>query len=246
MRIFLVRHAESEGNVNKKVHLEKADHAIDISDLGVEQAALAGAALQKHLLELKVDRVRLWMSPYQRTRITAGTILPFLNDPGHPWEIDCRENIMLCEQQFGLFDGIPDDELPIKYPNEYAHYKKQEEFGGRFWAPMPLGESRFDVATRIHQSFGTFHRDRDKHGIENIIVICHGVTLRAFVMMWLHHPYEWFDKEPNPVNCSIRMVEDGVDKGYVHPGGPVDAGLPGIKATLSLTSTAVGRYGGPF
>ena len=49
---------------------------------------------------------------------------------------------------------------------------------------MPLGESRFDVAIRVHEAFGTFHRDAERNGVRNIIIICHGVTLRAFVMMW--------------------------------------------------------------
>jgi broad specificity phosphatase PhoE len=132
----------------------------------------------------------------------------------HP--TDVREHINLCEQQFGLFDGIPDEELPAHFPEEYAHYAKSEEHEGRFWARMPLGESRFDVAVRIHEAFGTFHRDADRHGIKDIIVICHGVSLRAFVMQWLHLTPEWFDAEPNPGNCWIRLIEDGEDREYIY------------------------------
>jgi broad specificity phosphatase PhoE len=83
---------------------------------------------------------------------------------------------------------------------------------------MPLGESRFDVATRVHQAFGTFQRDAEKHGIVNIIVVCHGVTLRAFVMMWCHLTPEWFEAEPNPKNCAIRLIDGSEDKGYIFPG----------------------------
>ena len=131
---------------------------------------------------------------------------------------DRREHILLAEQQFGLFDGIPTEDLPLRYPDEAAHYQKNMDFGGRFWARMPLGESWFDVAQRVHQSFGTFHRDQDQNGIEDIIVVAHGTTIRAFVMMWLHLPYEWFEEEPNPKNCSIRLLQDGQDKGYIFPG----------------------------
>ena len=83
---------------------------------------------------------------------------------------------------------------------------------------MPLGESRFDVAVRIHEAFGTFHRDADRHGIKDIIVICHGVSLRAFVMQWLHLTPEWFDGEPNPGNCWVRLIEDGNDMVYIYKG----------------------------
>jgi len=42
------------------------------------------------------------------------------------------------------------------------NYKKCEDVEGKFWARMPLGESRFDVALRVHQFFGTLHRELDK------------------------------------------------------------------------------------
>ena len=29
---------------------------------------------------------------------------------------DRREDILLCEQQFGLFDGIADKDLPVQFP----------------------------------------------------------------------------------------------------------------------------------
>ena len=91
--------------------------------------------------------------------------------------------------------------------------------GGKFWARMPLGESRFDVAIRVHEAFGTFHRDAERNGVRNIIIICHGVTLRAFVMMWRHLQYEWLDRQPNPSNCDIYHIEAGAsgdDGRYVY------------------------------
>ena len=81
-----------------------------------------------------------------------------------------------------------------------------------------MGENRFQVAQRVHQAFGTFHRDADRHGIQDLIIVSHGVTLRAFVLMWLHLPVEWIETEPNPANCSIRLIEEGEDKGYIFPG----------------------------
>jgi 2,3-bisphosphoglycerate-dependent phosphoglycerate mutase len=219
MRLFLVRHGESLGNVDRSVHARMADHAIPLSEKGKEQARHAGGELARHFSERfgRVDaapRLRLWTSPYARTRETADGLQ--LGAPG--WLTDRREHVLLCEQQFGLFDGIPEEELPIRFPNEQAHYAKQEQFHGRFWARMPLGESRFDVATRVHQAFGTFLRDRDRNGIENIVVVCHGVTLRAITMMWCHRTPEWFDAEPNPQNCAIRLIEDGDDRGYLFGG----------------------------
>ena len=212
-----MRHGESLGNIDPVVHATTADHAIPLSERGVEQAREAGRVLDRHLANaLAIDRahVRLWLSPYRRTRQTADAIAA----EAGAWITDRREHILLCEQQFGLFDGVPEPDLPRRFPDEFSYYDMQCRFGGKFWARMPQGESRFDVAKRIHQAFGTFHRDAADHGIKNLVVICHGVTLRAFVMMWCHLTPEWFEHEPNPNNCAIRLLDDGVDRGYLFDG----------------------------
>ena len=221
MRILLVRHGESYGNVDPTIHARMADHAIPLSDRGLEQVRQAGGEIDRFYSGLfgspeQRPQVRLWVSPYRRTRQTADGIL----ETASRWIEDRREHVLLCEQQFGLFDGVPDEELPGRFPNEFEHYDRCCRFEGKFWARMPLGESRFDVALRVHQAFGTFHRDAADHDIQDIIVICHGVTLRAFVMMWCHKSPEWFDEERNPANCAIRFIDGGIDRGYVFDGFP--------------------------
>jgi 2,3-bisphosphoglycerate-dependent phosphoglycerate mutase len=219
MRILLVRHGESLGNVDPTVHATTADHAIPLSARGREQALEAGRRIKEHFIssdQTEPPHVRLWVSPYLRTRETASAIA----ETAAPWITDRVEHILLCEQQFGLFDGVPEAELGERFPREFAYYDMQCRFGGKFWARMPQGESRFDVAKRIHQAFGTFHRDAVEHGIHDIVVICHGVTLRAFVMMWCHLSPEWFEAEPNPHNCAIRVIDAGKDRGYLFDGFP--------------------------
>lgn len=219
MRIVLVRHGESLGNLDPSIHQTTPDHAVPLSERGVAQAHEAGRAVAAFLADKLGDtrpHVRLWTSPYRRTRQTADAVIAEAGD----LITDRVEHILLCEQQFGLFDGVPDDELPKRFPQEHAYYDMTCQFGGKFWARMPMGESRFDVAKRIHQAFGTFHRDRAEHGIETVVVICHGVTLRAFVMMWCHLSPEWFEAERNPSNCAVRVIEGGSDRGYVFDGFP--------------------------
>jgi broad specificity phosphatase PhoE len=252
MEIFLVRHGESEGNVDKDVHRRLPDHAINLSERGRAQAKKAGEFLARWFVARENNRpiesvnfsknpisglsildvmtarhivtgkhpFRLWTSPYARARQTSDEILGEIERltkcvPAH----GRREHVLLAEQQFGLFDGLSDEDLAKRYPDEFAHYKKCEDMEGRFWARMPLGESRFDVAVRVHQAFGTFHRDAQKHGVQRLVIVAHGTTIRAFVQQWLHLPFEWFDKESNPKNCSIRAIIDGEDKGYIYEGG---------------------------
>ena len=221
MRILLVRHGQSLGNVDPTVHRTMADHAIPLADEGIVQARIAGEHIADYYDALyntpspgTKPHIRLWVSPYARTRQTADEIQAVAGE----WITDRREHMLLCEQQFGLFDGVADEDLPRLLPQEHAYYQKCVDFGGRFWARLPQGESRFDVAVRVHQAFGTFQRDRTQNGIDNIIVVCHGVTIRAFVMMWCHLPPEWFESSSNPANCAIRILEGGEDCGYLFDG----------------------------
>ena len=219
MRILLVRHGQSLGNIDPHVYSHVADHAIPLSPRGIAQAESAGERLADYF-ERRTDattprpHVRMWVSPYQRARQSADGIQRTAGD----WITDRREHVLLVEQQFGLFDGIPDDELAAVHPLAYAHYQKCEKFNGKFWARMPLGESRFDVASRVYQAFGTFQRDETNHDISDLVVVCHGVTMRAFVMMWCHLTPEWFEQEPNPKSGSIRLIEGTTDLGYIFDG----------------------------
>lgn len=214
-----MRHGESMGNIDPVVHATTADHAVPLSEGGHEQAREAGRHVARYFATTAAGEqrhVRLWLSPYRRTRETATA----LAETASPWITDHVEHILLCEQQFGLFDGLTDAQMLERFPHEKSYFDLQCRFGGKFWARMPQGESRFDVAQRIHQAFGTFQRDAVQHGIRDIVVICHGVTLRAFVMMWCHLSPEWFEAEPNPANCAVRLIDHGVDKGYLFAGFP--------------------------
>lgn len=233
MELILVRHGLSTANKDLTIHHTTPDHVIPLAEEGLEQAKTAADKVQKYLhhkyeksynvsLEGSVPhavrphrKVRMWVSPYLRTRQTADAFNSIAWSDNCPIVIDRREDVALCEQQFGLFDGLTEEELQQKYPDEYEHYDKCEKFEGKFWARMPLGESRFDVTLRVHQVFGTWQRDLERNDIGTVIVVSHGVTLRAITMRWLHLPYEWFEKEPNPSNCSVRVINCGKDLGYL-------------------------------
>lgn len=232
MRIFLVRHGQSEANADRGVSLRMPDHAVPLTALGRDQAAQAGRFLAETLGDGPEGRgrARIWNSPYLRTRQTADAIEAALSasgryrleaDTDNPVGtlLDRRESPLIVEQQFGLFDGYEDDERALHFPREQAVYVKNCQFEGKYWARMPQGESRFDVSIRVHQFFGTILRDAESKGIQELAIVSHGVTIRAFVMMWLHRSPEWFEAEQNPGNCAIRLIEGGRgsyrDRGYV-------------------------------
>jgi broad specificity phosphatase PhoE len=226
-RVFLVRHGESEANLDNTRNAILADHKIQLSGRGVEQALEAGgilfAYLRDHVIPASPSpfRLRVWRSPYDRTRQTEEGLwrggLSGLEGLGGVI-VDRREDDLLREQEFGLFDGVPDEDLPKVFPLEHAQYAKYETQKGRYFARMPMGESRADVSLRQRLFNGTVERDREKHGIDNVVLVSHGVTIRCHIKERCHLPYEWIEEERNPGNCSIRLIEDGVDMGYIWRG----------------------------
>jgi 2,3-bisphosphoglycerate-dependent phosphoglycerate mutase len=220
LQIYLIRHGESEANLNKMLNRTTADHAVPLSSRGQEQSLEVGGFLGQMLREkgIPIERCAAYVSPYRRTRETWKGARQGLGESGQG--IRSVESILLRELEFGLFDGVPDEDLPVEFPLEYAHYEKSRQFGGEFYARMPGGESRCDVATRVHQFFGTLHRDHERHGVEHAYIFTHGVTERAFVMMWLGLPPEWIEREKNPKNCSVRLIQGQTDLGYIFNGHP--------------------------
>jgi broad specificity phosphatase PhoE len=223
LSIYLVRHGESEANRDKTINMHKADHLIELSPAGRVQAAEAGSKLA-HILGDALDTgetVAVYVSPYTRARQTWTSMHQGMTQvrPALP-RLRVRESIFLRELEFGLFDGVDDDDLPRLLPLEYRHYAKLKSAGGEYYARMPCGESRCDVAQRVHQGFGSIHRDHERHDVRHAIIVSHGVTVRAFAMMWLGLTPEWMEAERNPLNGSIRLISAGRDHGYVHNGHP--------------------------
>lgn len=212
MHIFLIRHGESVANVGENYEKRTPDHLVSLTEKGKKEAEESGRWLKAYCDERGIDlsRARIWRSPYLRTRQTSEEFNKSLGI----WEI--REDITLIEQQFGLFDSVPEEKWGELYPNEYAEYTRQLSNYGKFYARLPLGESPFDVAIRVHQFMGTIYRDYEKHGIDTLFVFTHGTTLRTFLLRWFHYTPEWYHEERNPKNCWIREIDGNVDLGYIN------------------------------
>lgn len=214
MHIFLIRHGESISNVGENFEKRLPDHLVPLTERGRRQAAENGRWLSEYCKEKGIDlsRARIWRSPFLRTRQTCDEFNKFLCIQ------DIREDITLTEQQFGLFDSITNEQRQRMYPNENAEYIRQVTNKGKFYARLPMGESPFDVAIRIHQFMGTIYRDFDKHGVDTLFVFTHGTTLRAFLLRWFHYSPEWYHEEGNPKNCWIREIDGERDLGYINTG----------------------------
>ena len=212
MHIFLIRHGESLANVGDNYEKRIPDHLVPLTENGKEQARTNGKWLAEYCEKKGIDlsSARIWRSPFLRTRQTCDEFNKYLNVQ------DIREDITLTEQQFGLFDAVPFEKWQEYFPVEFEEYKRQCSNLGKFYARVPMGESPFDVAIRVHQFMGTIYRDYDKHGVDTLFVFTHGTTLRTFLMRWFHYSPKWYQEESNPKNCMIREIDGDVDLGYIN------------------------------
>ena len=208
MKIFLIRHGETNANIGDNYISRIPDHLVYLTDNGIMQANEAGKWLASYCMQnnIALDNARVWRSPYHRTRQTSNEFNKYLQLD------DIREDIALVERQYGLFDSVPEEEWETKFPHEYAECKRQWDNSGNFYLRLPGGESPFDVALRVHQFMGTIKRD----SADTLFVFTHGITLRCFLLRWFHYSPEWYENEKNPKNCWIRLIDDGKDEGYIY------------------------------
>lgn len=199
MKIFLIRHGESMQNTKENFKIKLPDHKVYLTEKGRVEASKAGEFLKQYCIEnsINLDNSVLWISPYERTRETAKIINSYLNISKQ------KEDVALIEQRYGLFSDKEISEIKEKYPIEFKFYDNYYQNDGKFYAKLPQGESPYDVALRTRQFIETIYRDKE----DVLFIVSHGITIRTFVMNFMHYSPEWYNRELNPSNCSIRLID---------------------------------------
>ena len=190
-RIILVRHGESEGNIDKGHYETIPDYALNLTPNGIEQARQAGYEIKEII---GMENACVYLSPYFRTRQTyqyiresIGTnVVKIVEDPrireldwGHLRHPDTNEEIMRARDSFSTF-----------------YYR------------IPDGESGADVFDRVSTFLETLYRDFKKRDYpQNTLIITHGLTLRLFLMRWFHWTVEEFENLRNPRNCQVVVMQ---------------------------------------
>lgn len=192
-RIVLLRHGQSEGNVNRKVYENKPDYAVHLTEQGRRQAHDVGKFFKK--LIGTEEGVKFYTSPFWRARETTAEVKKWFGvNQLHPVYEDPR----LREQEWGHKTG---ESYSIKYEQERDAYS-------RFYWRFPDGESCADVFDRISAFLNTLFRDFEKNDFpENVIIVNHGMSMRLFLMRWFHLTVEQFEIIKNPKNCGHFILE---------------------------------------
>ncbi|PON62926.1 Histidine phosphatase [Parasponia andersonii] len=211
-RIILVRHGESEGNIDESVYTRTADPKISLTKKGVAQAVECGDSIREMIERDGFPdwKVYFYVSPYRRTRET-------LRGLGRAFErsriAGIREEPRLREQDFGNFQ----DREKMRFE------KTLRNLYGRFFFRFPNGESAADVYDRITGfretlrsdiEVGRFQPPGERNPGMNLVIVSHGLTLRVFLMRWYKWTVKQFEGLNNFGNGKMIVMEKGYGGRY--------------------------------
>ncbi len=194
MYIYFMRHGETIWNRQGRI---QGSTDIALTDLGISLAELSrdGFAGDGILFD------RIYSSPYQRALRTAEIVSEKTLRPDAPkpsFLLDDR----LKEMCFGKYEGMTLKEIKKRDDNiqkcfqDPAHFQADE-----------TGENYRDVFARTDEFLEKEIRPLEAFdGLRNVLVLCHGTIIRAFLATINHIAIEHFWDMPQP-NCSINKVE---------------------------------------
>jgi len=145
--LWLVRHAESRGNLADQkalaagadtLDLDIRDPDVELSDLGKRQAAALGKWLAEQSADEQPDAVLT--SPYARAASTAEIAVRTAG-----LDLELVRDERLRERDLGVFDGFTGRGIRAKFPDESVRRQRL----GKFYYRPPSGESWADVAFRV-------------------------------------------------------------------------------------------------
>lgn len=208
--IYLVRHAQSESNVDSKLLFNQTNMSVKITDIGYKQLDENSDFLVKYFNELpqnnifsenQTPTIKVWNSPYERTRITANGIKDKFIKNNIPFSES--ESLYICERQFGLIDN--NHQYSETHTKELEHYNLHREFKHDFWARPPLGESPFDMCLRLDYFLKTILNNDDN---EHHIIVSHGAAIKGLILLYMNLNYESYSTLDYANNCSITLLSN--------------------------------------
>lgn len=197
-RIILIRHGESEANVDRYLFGKVPDYTIELTEKGRQQAQCAGMRLKELVGN---EQIYFYVSPFWRARSTFESVVSVFEGS----QFRYNEEPRLREQEWGYLRCNEDFDKICRERKEY----------GTFYYRIPGGEAGSDVYDRINDLLGSMFRDFKKENFpENCVLITHGLTVRLFIMRFFHLTVEEFEIMESPENGSLVILELQKDGRY--------------------------------
>jgi len=166
MRLVLVRHGETEWNVQKKI---QGSTDIDLNANGILQAEQLGRTLKENNRKI----AKIYTSRQIRAKKTAEIVSKYLGAEYAEWD-------GLEEMNLGLWEGNSWTEVAEKFPIEY-----KEWFEHRRYTRTPQGESYQDLIERLIPAL--------KHIIkierDDVIIVTHSADIVVLLSLLNEIPF---------------------------------------------------------
>ncbi len=162
MKIYLVRHGETDWNTKGKI---QGQTDISLNDAGRRQAEELG----EMLIEKKLRAAVIYTSPQKRAAETARIISRKL-------ELPCHILPGLQENCFGEWEGLTWEEVKTHYAQYF-----QEWYANRRYQRTPGGESYQDMLERVVDALRRIAEQES----EDIIIVSHSAVIMA-LRCWLN------------------------------------------------------------
>lgn len=183
MIIKLVRHGQSLANTGEVRPSEVGDHTVPLTPLGHDQARGAGQQVGPAFL----DGALAYCSPFRRARETMAGVLAGAGVASGAVRV--FEDPRLREVEHGYVDV--QEQEPLRQVHGWFYYR----FHG--------GESPADCYDRTSAFLESLMRQADRKRAERVLVVTHSLTIRCFVMRFLHLSVEDFGRMAGVPNGSV-------------------------------------------
>lgn len=189
MNIYVIRHGESEHNIDRTVMAHTHDSKHSLTELGQSQALKTAEFLKNSLNEKTV----LYASPYLRTIQTAKAIHSFL-----PEQVPFYENPLIREWELGnLYD----------FNNRTPEAKKEFKAAGQFYFRYQNGESLADVYLRATMFINTvIERVKQQQRYENVVIVTHAAFIQMLLTFLMNWPVEDLANFKPVENASVIKI----------------------------------------
>ena len=207
MKIYLVRHQTSVGNIDKAEYFRKLDCDIELTEQGKHDSIktadrimdLHDKLIHKNDPEYKYPskfppyRFNMYYSPYVRAKQTANLIHGRISGFEGYQINEYEENALLIERRWGSLRDIVESG------------KKTEDHFNFYYRALG-GESFADAYQRV-VLFDMWLKSTSKY--EHNIVVAHGEFNKLYLMHLLGWTVEEFNKWKTPRNGEVYLINDG-------------------------------------
>jgi broad specificity phosphatase PhoE len=202
MKLFLVRHGTSQGNVNPRVYFEQNDCDIELTEKGKDDAAKAADRIYNIVttsyndddiyLQKQIHRFNVVHSTYKRATQTCNILCDKLKEYTETTVEKITPSPLCREREWGSLRDILESRKHTK-----DHFN--------FYYKPTNGESFADTYQRaviFHQNLITTSR------YYNNIIVAHGEFNKVYLMYLLGWDVAEFEKWSNQKNGEVWVVEN--------------------------------------